>query len=304
MIKKKALEPLIASILLIVVAVILVTIVLTWGKNFTTQSVSQTTGLINHDVLSDKQSFMKFVEAKNGMYTFDYYPPNTGNVNFKVVGYSLLGYNDYIPLEPEKEIIRAGKFMLPLGIVNEEAITISLLLEDGSYLTFKNIKNINLSPSQSDCPAGFVPVPGNHLYGTVGNKGGFCVAQFEMKVDQNGDGIGDSNTSCKSNLAETWKNKQPSCGYTLSGRTIVSSAEGYPLTDINQTDSHLACQSIGGHLITNEEWMTLARNIEIVPSNWSSETVGQGSLKRGNAGDAVANVSYNGADPENGTSRN
>jgi hypothetical protein len=36
---------------------------------------------------------MKFVEARNGMYTFDYYPPNNGNVNFKVVGYSLLGYN-------------------------------------------------------------------------------------------------------------------------------------------------------------------------------------------------------------------
>ena len=125
-----------------------------------------------------------------------------------------------------------------------------------------------------------------------------------MKVDQNGDGIGDSNTSCKSGWAETWQNNKASCGYTLSGRTIVSSAEGYPLTDINQTDSKLACESIGGHLITNEEWMTLARNIEIVPSNWSSGTVGQGSLKRGNAGDVVENVSYDGVDPENGTDRN
>ena len=302
--KLKALEPLIASILLIVVAVILVTIVLTWGKNFTTQSVSQTTGLINHDVLSDKQSFMKFVEARNGMYTFDYYPPNTGNVNFKVVGYSLLGYNDYIPLEPEKEIIRAGKFMLPLGIVNEEAITISLLLEDGSYLTFKNIKNINLSPSQSDCPEGFVPVPGNHLYGTVGSKGGFCVAKYEMKMDANEDELGDlvaDYPDCKySTDYNVWYYLNSGC----STGTIVSTPQGSPITGISQQQAITACQAIGGHLITNEEWMTLARNIEIVPSNWSSGVVGQGSLKRGNAGNEVANVSYNGVDPESGTGRN
>jgi len=47
MIKKKALEPLIATILLIVVAVILVTIVLAWGKNFSTSSLDKTADLTN-----------------------------------------------------------------------------------------------------------------------------------------------------------------------------------------------------------------------------------------------------------------
>jgi len=47
MIKKKALEPLIATILLIVVAVILVTIVLAWGKNFSTSSLDKTSDLTN-----------------------------------------------------------------------------------------------------------------------------------------------------------------------------------------------------------------------------------------------------------------
>lgn len=45
--KKKALEPLIATILLIVVAVILVTIVLAWGKNFSTSSLDKTADLTN-----------------------------------------------------------------------------------------------------------------------------------------------------------------------------------------------------------------------------------------------------------------
>ncbi|HOW29188.1 MAG TPA: hypothetical protein PK685_00725 [archaeon] len=48
MFKKKGLEPLIATILLIVVAVILVTIVLAWGKNFSTEGLNKT-----NDVLSD-----------------------------------------------------------------------------------------------------------------------------------------------------------------------------------------------------------------------------------------------------------
>ena len=49
MIKRKALEPLIASILLIVVAVILVTIVLAWGKNFTTDGLAETNEILNDD---------------------------------------------------------------------------------------------------------------------------------------------------------------------------------------------------------------------------------------------------------------
>jgi len=302
--KVKALEPLIAIILLIVVAVILVTIVLSWGKEFTIASVNKSHSLINHDILSDKQPFIRFEKAENGMYFFDFYPPNNQDINFTIVGYSLIGYNDYIPLEPEYTITRVGKFMLPLGIIDTDRFTIGLLLDDGSYLTFKDITNKNRSPSPSDCPAGFVPVPGNYLYGTVGKKGGFCVAQFEMKVDQNRDGLGDSNTSCKS-WAETWQNnRNVGCSYTVSPRKIVSSATGYPLTDINQTDSILACKSIGANLITNEEWMTIARNIERVPSNWSGGVVGQGSLKRGNTGDNVSRVAYNGADPENGTGRN
>lgn len=42
---KKAVSPLIATILLVVVAVVLVTIVLTWGKNFTTDSLNNVTSL-------------------------------------------------------------------------------------------------------------------------------------------------------------------------------------------------------------------------------------------------------------------
>ncbi|MFA5745278.1 MAG: hypothetical protein WCX82_00880 [archaeon] len=47
MIFKKAIEPLIATILLVVVAVILVTIVLAWGKNFANDGLNKTNDVLN-----------------------------------------------------------------------------------------------------------------------------------------------------------------------------------------------------------------------------------------------------------------
>lgn len=57
----------------------------------------------------------------------------------------------------------------------------------------------------------------------------------------------------------------------------------YPIADINQGDAIAACNAIGPgyHLITNNEWMTLARNIESVAHNWSSGVVGDGSFHVG-----------------------
>ena len=44
-----------------------------------------------------------------------------------------------------------------------------------------------------------------------------------------------------------------------------------------------ACEGLGtGYsLISNEEWMTIARSIESVPENWDSGIAGQGTLSRG-----------------------
>lgn len=64
--------------------------------------------------------------------------------------------------------------------------------------------------------------------------------------------------------------------------TIVSTSEGSPITNITYAQAISACEDIGAHLITNDEWMTLARNIEIVSSNWSEGVVGYGYLPLGN----------------------
>jgi len=45
-----------------------------------------------------------------------------------------------------------------------------------------------------------------------------------------------------------------------------------PIADITQLQAISACQSMWAwyHLITNNEWMSIARNIEQQPVNWSS----------------------------------
>ncbi|MDD4409044.1 MAG: prepilin-type N-terminal cleavage/methylation domain-containing protein [Candidatus Pacebacteria bacterium] len=63
----------------------------------------------------------------------------------------------------------------------------------------------------------------------------------------------------------------------------VSQTDGAPLGGATQSAAITACASLGTgyHLITNAEWMALARHIEAQPSNWSDGSVGSGFLARG-----------------------
>ncbi|WP_415061560.1 SUMF1/EgtB/PvdO family nonheme iron enzyme [Bdellovibrio sp.] len=102
------------------------------------------------------------------------------------------------------------------------------------------------------CPTNYILVPALAGYTTQD----FCVAQYEMK----------------------------------SSSGAKSQATGNPWVSINRDDSRTACTAIGGQydLISNAQWQTIARNIETVASNWSSGTVGTGTLARGWA----ANTGY------------
>ncbi|PIP94057.1 MAG: hypothetical protein COW78_12075 [Bdellovibrio sp. CG22_combo_CG10-13_8_21_14_all_39_27] len=101
------------------------------------------------------------------------------------------------------------------------------------------------------CPTGFVPVTGNATLGTSD----FCVMQYEAKN---------------------------------SGGNAVSQATGSPWVSISATTAQSTCEAMteGGFsgtftLISNPEWMTIARDLEGVTTNWSSGTVGTGDLARG-----------------------
>ena len=95
-------------------------------------------------------------------------------------------------------------------------------------------------PRESPCPDNFVLIPALEGYTTDD----FCVMKYEAKNDGSGNAI--------------------------------SQASGTPYVQINQADSIAKCVAMGDgyDLITNNEWQSIARNIELVPSNWRYGTVG------------------------------
>lgn len=144
----------------------------------------------------------------------------------------------------------------------------------------------------------------------------FFVMKYEAKYDANGDGDGD--TPAQANAVgqctgATVCAADSGLGFdyrdivTKNKEKVISTANGAPLVLISQTQA-IAFSPTGYHLITNAEWMAIARNIELVSANWANGAVGSlisagGGLKRGNVGN-LDSVGYDGTDPEYGTGRN
>ncbi|MBY0314699.1 MAG: hypothetical protein K2Q26_04225 [Bdellovibrionales bacterium] len=124
------------------------------------------------------------------------------------------------------------------------------------------------------CPTGFVGVPGNVNLGSRD----FCVMQFEAKNDGSGNAI--------------------------------SQAASPPWTNISATTAFSRCSAISEAgftgtfaLMSNAEWMTIARDAEHVSVNWTGGSPGSGLLFRGNGSGNGVEI-YDGANPESGTGRN
>jgi formylglycine-generating enzyme required for sulfatase activity len=127
----------------------------------------------------------------------------------------------------------------------------------------------------------WVLVPGNSTFGT----NSFYVMKYAavcsngngnvINTPADGDGYNNGGNSVNAN------NCTPA-----NGRQIAALSGGYPIVDVSQTQAISYCASIGAHLMTNNEWQTIAWNAEGQASNWSGGTVGTGALPIGNANNA------------------
>jgi prepilin-type N-terminal cleavage/methylation domain-containing protein len=68
-----------------------------------------------------------------------------------------------------------------------------------------------------------------------------------------------------------------------TGNIATSVATGTPWVSIYQDVAKAECEKINAHLITNAEWMAIARDIEDQDANWSDNKVGTGYLNIGHA---------------------
>ncbi|MGA1050568.1 MAG: hypothetical protein ACO3TG_03660, partial [Minisyncoccia bacterium] len=169
-------------------------------------------------------------------------------------------------------------------------------------LVYKNNEGtqtyIDPATTTRTCPTGYIAVPGNSMYGTSD----FCVAKYEMKA------VAISAPTVGLTTPNTGKNtiaNDTTATTAANGRAIASVASGYPIANISQITAIDYCANqntvSGGALITNAEWMTIARNIEGQLSNWTTGTaastaIGTGGLYRGHSDNSPANALEAGVD--------
>ena len=151
-------------------------------------------------------------------------------------------------------------------------ITVNFALSVSSHTIYANATNaIGTSPCSSlsvsytlvSCPAEFIPVPHNSSVGTTSE---FCVMKYEAK--NNG-----------------------------SGRA-VSQVAGNPYVSISMRDSQTKCRDLNAlngvtdkyDLISNPEWMTIARNAESVSSNFLASVMARGWAAHTDTGDTWSNT--------------
>ncbi|HOZ35396.1 MAG TPA: DUF1566 domain-containing protein [archaeon] len=151
--KLKAITPIVTTILLVVVAVILVTIVLNWGRVFTTSSLSKTQGI--ELTKSDAVSFVYPTQLKDGIIQFNYSPPSSESFgDIIITSYKVLSDSGETPdtnlssnytLKQGSNLIDLTGFS-SLGLDSSSKVTLVLQTTDNTYLDIKNITNYYAVP--------------------------------------------------------------------------------------------------------------------------------------------------------------
>lgn len=124
-------------------------------------------------------------------------------------------------------------------------------MADGQWVSWTGVEGAIASIS---CPTGYIVVPGNATFGTDD----FCVMKYEAK--------------------------------NVSG-VATSEAAGTPWASLTPATAAMKASAAcsGCHLMTSGEWLTLAHNISKIGSNWTSGTVGVGTLYYGHSDQDPAN---------------
>ncbi len=141
----------------------------------------------------------------------------------------------------------------------------------------------------------WVLVPGNPTYGTPA----FWVMKYDAVCsDGKGNYLNDYNSGY-----DTYDDASYACS-TANGRQISSLPGGWPIGFVSEPTAKQYCDSIGAHLLTNDEYMTIAMNAVGQAANWSGGSVGSGYVYSGhNDGipNAVSPAGPNDADGYTGT---
>ena len=138
--KRKAISPLIATILLVVVAVAIIGIVVSWGKGFTTSSLDQTTNVYKQ---ADETIMLSFQSLDNGVLIFKNI--STFDKDLEITGYKIFSENNHPLLNKMNNLQTpvtikrnfSQKISIPVPV--ERKFNMELYTSDGYYIPLNNI---------------------------------------------------------------------------------------------------------------------------------------------------------------------
>lgn len=172
-------------------------------------------------------------------------------------------------------------FVIAIAAVAGGFIYLSRHLPTRTLLVGPTSPTTSAEPKPS-CPEGYVFVPGRESYQTAD----FCVMKYDAKCDN-------PDPKCVTNEG-VYKNNAPGCACEGSYK-VVSTSGGAPITFIPESESvgpsaKSYCTAAGTHLLTNAEWMTIAKNVAQVSANWCNKN----GTNCGNAPGASGKILANG----------
>lgn len=139
-----------------------------------------------------------------------------------------------------------------------------------SPLTFVSSEN-----SHAHCPEGYVWVSADSGNFCVMKHGARAFDQVAGRVVEDGcGGLGDL-AQCNRAGLNNWADRT---------RIVpMSVPEGVPWRRVSFLEAERACEGLGGgyRLITNRQWMAIARDLELTPANWASGVPGVGTMAKG-----------------------
>ncbi len=164
-----------------------------------------------------------------------------------------------------------------------------------STIAFERGSNPGLMPPQF--PYGsWVKVPGNSTFGTSD----FYVMKYNAKCFSTSTNLPYNTPSAAYDTGyRTYADSSYPCT-NANGKYMTSAPSGFPIANISHTTALTYCASIGAHLLTNDEYMTIATNAAAQGNNWQGGVVGTNYLYSGHNDNAPAYALEAGSDDSNG----
>jgi len=245
--QKKAISPVVATALLLVVAVVAVVGFQNW---FQTYQSSMFTKVEQDSSAGSMNTLIDTVIGSNLYF-------RNGYNNLTISDIKIDGTSCLVPSSTYSQ----GLKEIDIGNCTQNATSsvpdIVVITDKGVFskkIYLRGVTTTSSGTSSLSCPTGYIPVPGSSSYGTSD----FCVMKYEAK---NVGGIANSTASGNPWVSLTWQQAKSNC-------------------EALGTDYHL---------ITDNEWLTIAKNAENIATNWNSSVVGTGFMYLGHNDNNPAN---------------